>query len=208
MPYRTIFLIILSHTVLNYAQRADNIVLGSSIQATCSENISYFRLAGRMHIPGSFFDIEASPVSVAVMLDSELIEQYGVSWVSLPGFTAALLSTKAPVLRGVSNALMAIHALLNANVSVGSCWIRACGGWKNDFYIFNDVLWLFEPAVGGKLAFPGKNFFSGAVQAGVAFPASIGGDRDLLGDIRRFQPKLYVGLDAFFGWADIRLGPK
>ncbi len=207
MQYRHILMINLLLALTVQARFPEEIRWGPGVRTSYSKNLSLVRVMGRVYIPGGNIDIEVDPVSLSLILDREDIKRLGISWVSLVGISAALISKRVAAIRGLARLFLGTHSILNANLSAGNSWVRAFAGWSNDFFISRDFLWIFEPAVGLKFSFPGKRFSDVFFQAGIAFPASFGEYSSLI-ERKKFQPGIFIGLNAFPGWAEIILGTK
>ena len=100
-----------------------------------------------------------------------------------------LLRSKCKLFNIPTYVLLGINGSLNNNVSFGNTWVRGFSGWKNDFCIYNDFLWVFEPNFGCKFALPENSFSNSSIHCGVTFPAFIYNDRKLFKDINNFRPK-------------------
>jgi hypothetical protein len=208
MMHKIIYLIILLYTVSVYPQFPDQIELGPSLNSIYSHDLALIRLNGHMHIPGDRIDIEADLTSLAFFPDKQRMERFGISWVALLCLPPTLLKEKVGILKPPAIALLAINALANADISWGNSWVRGFVGWKNDLFLFQKALWIFQPRVGCKLALPESRSINSSVRCGLTFPALVSNDTSIKTGIRNFSPRLFAEFDLYIFYADIFLSAK
>lgn len=180
------------------AQFPDDIALGSHIQTTLSPLFLLFRLDGQCHIPGDNFDIEADLTSIATFSEKDLLDNFGVTWISLVGISFLGIGQKIDWLMIPGFALLGINGIANANFSVGNKWVRGFAGWKNDVFIWRKNLWVFQPNIGLKVGLPESRLTNSSFRCGVTFPAFFGNDKIILKKVPNFNPALFVSIDMYF----------
>jgi len=137
-----------------------------------------------------------------------MIERFGISWITLLWIPPALAGKRIDFFRIPEIIVLGLNVLLNANVSIGNSWIRGSLGWKNDIFIFNKFLWVFDPGIGCKIAFPKNIFSEGALRLGVSFPSFISNYDGLTKDYTNFKPRISIGIDVLLMYAKIYLSGK
>jgi hypothetical protein len=208
MTFRTVCLINILLAFFSYSQFPEDIVLGPGLNTNYTRNCQQLRFNLRLHIPGDYVDIETDLLSLSIFTKKEMVERFGVSWISLLWIPPALASNGIKYFRIPEIIILGLNAILNANINIGNCWIRGSMGWKNDFFIFNNFLWVFDPNIGCKIAFPDNPLSEGAVRFGVSFPTFISNYKKVANEYSNFYPQLSIGIDILLMYAEIRLGGR
>lgn len=205
MNLKNSLIIALLFTFPVLAQFSRDLALGPSLNTGYAQNHSMIRLIGRFHIPGDVSDFEADLVTLSVLPERHLIERFGISWTSLVWLPPALLKNRFEFLSTPTVFLMGVNTFLNPSFSLGNSWIRGTVGWKNDIFIFKDVLWVFEPFAGCKFALPENAVSNSSISCGVGFPALVSSEKELFRDVKNFRPKLFVEISVFGFYPEVSL---
>ncbi|MFP4015213.1 MAG: hypothetical protein ACLFVQ_14085 [Chitinispirillaceae bacterium] len=187
------------------AQFPRDLALGPSLNASYAKGFQMIRMLGRFHMPGEVSDFEADLVTLSVLPERHLFERFGISWTSLAWLPPALLKNQFEFLSTPTVVLMGVNTVLNPSISFGNSWIRGTAGWKNDIFIFKDVLWVFEPFAGCKFSLPENAISNSSVSCGVGFPALVSSERELFKDVKNFRPKLFVEVSVFGFYPEVSL---
>jgi hypothetical protein len=98
--------------------------------------------------------------------------------------------------------------LTNADVSLGNSWVRGFVGWKNDLFVFQKVLWAFQPMIGCKAALPEGRWTNGSIRMGIAFPAIISNEQVREIGRKNFWPVVFLDFDVYCLFVEIALSNK
>lgn len=189
------------------AQFPNELVVGFCGTSTFSKNFSSIRLSGKLHIPGDYIDFESDIVSSSFVTDNESINDVGIGWLQLIPTLLYMSKERISFLEFPSLLLLGVNGLFNCNFSMGNKHIRAFAGWNNDFYLFRNFLWTFQPGAGIKIATPeGKHSYTD-IRAGIVFPAYVYKNRANYHGNESFRPKLLLSVNIFALFADISLAP-
>lgn len=203
MKSRVICIFLVSFTYNIFSQFPEDIVIGPTINGNFAKNHQQIRLNLRLHIPGDYVDLEADILSFSLFSKQEMIDRFGISWISFLWIPPALVKKRIEFAKIPEMILLGLNAFLNPTLSVGNNWIRGYTGWKNDFYIFREFLWVFDPNIGLKVSFPENKFTDGAVRLGVSFPSFIGTGKIIQQEFLNFNPRLAVSIDILLMYAEI-----